>query len=121
MNLCFSFFQKICTCALYSASLLPCLPAYSFSFHICVCVSHLVVSESLQPHGMGPTRLLCQWNSPGKNTGVGYHFFPGDLPNPGIEPGSRTMQADSLSFLFIWVSYFINQFIELFKQLHFLE
>ena len=47
--------------------------------------------------------------------------FPGDLPNPGIEPGSPTVQADSLSSLFIWVCYFINQFIELFKQLNFLE
>ena len=47
--------------------------------------------------------------------------FPGDLPNPGIKPGSPAMQADSLSSLFIWVCYFINQFIELFKQLNFLE
>ena len=47
--------------------------------------------------------------------------FPGDLPNPGIEHGSPTVQADSLSSLFIWVCYFINQFIELFKQLNFLE
>jgi len=23
-------------------------------------------------------------------------FFPGDLPNPGIEPGSPTLPADSL-------------------------
>ena len=23
---------------------------------------------------------------PGKNTGVGCHFLPGDLPDPGIEP-----------------------------------
>ena len=23
----------------------------------------------------GPSRLLCPWNSPGKNTGVGYHFL----------------------------------------------
>ena len=31
--------------------------------------------------------------SPGKNTGV---HSPGDLPNPGIEPRSPTLQADSL-------------------------
>ena len=31
-----------------------------------------------------PTKLLCPWNSPGKNTGVDPP--PGDLPNPGIEP-----------------------------------
>ena len=36
-------------------------------------VSHLVVSNALQPHGLQPTRLLCPWNSPGKNTGVGCH------------------------------------------------
>ena len=27
------------------------------------------------PHGQQPTRLLCPWNSPGKNTGVGCHFL----------------------------------------------
>ena len=31
------------------------------------------LSDSLQPHGLQPTRLLCPWNSPGKNTGVGSH------------------------------------------------
>ena len=36
-------------------------------------VSHLVVSDSLGPHGLQPARLLCPWNSPGKNTGVGSH------------------------------------------------
>ena len=29
----------------------------------------------LQPHGLQPARLLCQWDSPGKNTGVGCHFL----------------------------------------------
>ena len=33
---------------------------------------------------------------PGKNTGVGSHSPPGHLPNPGIEPGSPALQADSL-------------------------
>ena len=36
-------------------------------------VSHSVVSDSLQPHGLYPTRLLCPWDYPGKNTGVGCH------------------------------------------------
>ena len=31
-----------------------------------------------------PTRPLCPWNFPGKNTGVGRHFLPGDLPDPGL-------------------------------------
>ena len=37
-------------------------------------VSHSVVSNSLRPHRLGPTRLLCPWNSPGKNTVVGIPF-----------------------------------------------
>ena len=31
------------------------------------------MSGSLRPHGLRPTRLLCPWGSPGKNTGVGFH------------------------------------------------
>ena len=34
-----------------------------------------VVSSSLQPHGLQPARLLCLWDFPGKNTGVGCHFL----------------------------------------------
>ena len=44
------------------------------------CVSHSVVSDSLRPHGLRPTRLLCPQNSPGTHTGVGCHFlFPRDV------------------------------------------
>ena len=35
--------------------------------------SHSVVSDSLQPHGLQPTRLLCPWDFLGKSTGVGCH------------------------------------------------
>ena len=46
---------------------------------------------TLQPHG-----LYSPWNSPGQNTGVGsLSLTPGDLPNPGIEPGPPTLLADS--------------------------
>ena len=38
-------------------------------------LSRSVKSDSLQPHGLQPTRPLCPWNSPGKNTGVGCHFL----------------------------------------------
>ena len=36
-------------------------------------VSHSVVSNSLRPHGLQPARLLCPWDSPGKNMGAGCH------------------------------------------------
>ena len=29
----------------------------------------------MQPHRRQPTRLICLWDSPGKNTGVGCHFL----------------------------------------------
>ena len=33
------------------------------------------VSYCLRPCGLLPTMLLCPWNSPGKNAGVGCHFL----------------------------------------------
>ena len=43
-----------------------------FTFNLRVHVlSHSVVPNSLQLHGLQPTRLLCLWDSPGKNIGVG--------------------------------------------------
>ena len=36
-------------------------------------VSHSFVSDTLQPYGLQPTRLLCPWDSPGKNTEMGSH------------------------------------------------
>ena len=35
--------------------------------------SRSVVSDSSWPPGLQPTRLLCQWDFPGKSTGVGCH------------------------------------------------
>ena len=36
-----------------------------------VCINRSVVYDTLQPHGLQPARLLCPWNSLGKNNGVG--------------------------------------------------
>ena len=44
-------------------------PQASFSLLHLLCVQLSEVSNSVWPHG--PTRLLCPWDSPGKNTGVG--------------------------------------------------
>ena len=43
----------------------------STSVCMCACQVSSVVSDTLRPHGLQPTRLLCPWDSPGKNTGVG--------------------------------------------------
>ena len=77
----------------YSLLLLAvCLPDYTLLEHepqrSSACVSSLVTSTSLQPHGLEPTRLLCPWDSPGKNTGVGCHFLlQGIFPTQGLNPG----------------------------------
>ena len=47
------------------------------------------MSNSLWPHGLQATRLLCPWDSPCRNTGVGCHallqgFFPTQGSNPGL-------------------------------------
>ena len=47
-----------------------------FQLMLCVCVlSCKALSDLLRPHGLQPTRLLCPWDFPGKNTGVGCHFL----------------------------------------------
>ena len=46
--------------------------------------SRSVMSDSLWPYGLQPTRLLYPWDSPGA------------LPDPEIEPRSPALQADSL-------------------------
>ena len=62
-----------------------------------VLVTHSCPTLSNPMDWLQPTRLLCPWNSPGKNTGMGCHsLLQGDLPNPVLEPVSPALQADSL-------------------------
>ena len=55
---------------------------------LCAVFSCSVVSDSLRPHGLQPARLLCPWDSPDKNTGVGGHaLLEGIFPTQGSNPG----------------------------------
>ena len=55
---------------------------------LCMCVSCSLVSNSLQPHGLGLARLFCPWDSPGKNTGAGCPFPPQEIfLTQGLNPG----------------------------------
>ena len=50
-------------------------------------LSHSAVSDSLWPCGLQPARLLCPWDSPGNNTGVGCHaLLQGIFPTQGLNP-----------------------------------
>ena len=54
---------------------------------VCVCVNS-VMSNSLWPHGLWPARILCPWDFPGKNTGVGCPFLLQEIfPTQGLNPG----------------------------------
>ena len=58
---------------------------------VCVCVCTRVHAQLLscvnswQPYGLQPVRLLCPWDSPGKNTGSGCHaLLQGIFPTQGL-------------------------------------
>ena len=54
---------------------------YMMCVSVCACS---VMSDSLQPHGLYTARLLCPWDFPGRNIGVGYHFLlQGIFPTQG--------------------------------------
>ena len=45
-----------------------------------------VTHDPLQLHGLDPARLLCPWELPGKNAGVGGHFLlQGTFPTQGLD------------------------------------
>ena len=48
----------------------------------------------MQPHELGPTRILGPWDFPGKS-GLPLPS-PGNLPDPGIKPGCPSLKADAL-------------------------
>ena len=65
--------------------------------------SRSVVSDFLRPHESQHTRPPCPSPTPGVHSDSREYWSglpfpsPGDLPNPGIEPGPSTFQADSLT------------------------
>ena len=51
---------------------------------------------ALRPRGLRPARLLCPWDSPGKDTAVGCHaLLQGIFPTQGSNQGLLHWQADS--------------------------
>ena len=80
------------------------------------------MSDSVRPHRQQPTRFLCPWDSPGKNTGVGCHFLLQcmkvnsesevaqlclTLSNP-MDCKARVLQARVLEWVAIAFSNYIN-------------
>ena len=90
--------------------------------YLCMCVcSHThtpsVASNCLWPHRLQSTRFLCPQNFPGKNTGVGYHFFLQEifpthrwnpLTSPALAGRFFTTSTTGKSTLYIYIFHEIN-------------
>ena len=79
-----------------------CSKVIQLHLHTCVCVC--VLSRSVVPESVNPwavtTRLLCSWDSSGRNTGVGCHFLlQGIFPTQGLNSGLRHC---------VWIIYLLN-------------
>ena len=84
-----------------------CLVSWDKIILICMCSVISVMSDSLWPYGLYPARLLCLWDSSGKNTAdwvvnlqLGCHAFLQSIFHPGIKPASLVspaLQTDSLA------------------------
>ena len=90
-SLCVCVSVGVCVCVCVFVCVSVCVFVY-----VCVCVvtmlSHSVVSDSLQLHLAHQDP--CPWNFLGKNSGVGCHsLLQGNLPTPGMDPGSRMSPA----------------------------
>ena len=69
---------------------------HTHKLHLTLCTYYVtkVLSDSLQPHGPYPARLLCPWDSSGKNTRVGCHALLQEIfPIQGLNPGSLSSPA----------------------------
>ena len=86
-----------CRQILYNLSYREVLVIPSLTFLLNCCLYANSYTTVLQPHGLWPTRLLCPWDFPGKNSGVGGHFlFQGLFPSQGLNPCLLHWQVDSL-------------------------
>ena len=63
------------------------LGGFGHKYVTCCCLAAKLCLTLLWPHGLYPARLLCPWDFPGKNIGVGCHFLlQGIFPTQGSNP-----------------------------------
>ena len=61
-----------------------------------MCLLSCSVLSNSKTHGWEPAKVLCAWDSPGKNTGVDSHsLLLGILPDLGVEPRFLVLWMDS--------------------------
>ena len=66
------------------------------TFCCCYCLFAKLCPTLLLPHGPWPARVLCPWDFPGKNMGMGCHFLlQGIFPTQGLNSGLLHWQVTS--------------------------
>ena len=76
---CFHNFFLICVCVCV------CVCAHACA-HVRMCAKLLQPCSTLWPYRLQPASLLCPWDSPGMNSGVGCHALQGNFPTQGLTP-----------------------------------
>ena len=72
----FGSFLKLC-----------CFQEFVYFQDACVCAGPSVKSDPVWTSGLQPTRILCPWNLPGKNSRMGCHaFLQGTFQTQGSNP-----------------------------------
>ena len=97
----FGFPSHLCHHRALSRS--PCAIQYlliSYLFYVCVSSVAQSCLNLFRPHGLQLTRLLCPWNSPGKNTGVGCRFL---LQGIFLTQGSNSKLLHCRRISYHWV------------------
>ena len=75
-----------------------------FKADTCCCLVAKLCLTLLWPHGLSSTGLLCPWNFPGKNNGVGCHFLPWQVDSlPLILLGSLGLYSRPLLFICLYI------------------
>ena len=81
----------MCIEASQGPSKCQCLETIWLQLYVCVCVSCSVVSDSVTPTDCSPPGFSLRGILQARILEWVAIFSPGDLPNPGIEPGNGTL------------------------------
>ena len=86
----------------------------------CACPVTSVMSNSLRPYRLWPTSLLCPWDSPGKNTGVGCQaLLQKILPIQGSNHISYMSLALAGGFFTTSTTWEAHYYLQSYKMLNF--
>ena len=94
---------------------------YDMKLYAYMCAKSLRSCPTLRHHGLWSIRLLCPWDSPGTNTGVGCHaLLQAQASNPSLLHLLQ-LQTGSLPLAPPWKPYYLYIYLNLFIHIHLLS